>query len=102
MEKGFTRINEKLHKISQNIKKHEKDGKRTTKDDSCIGSSSLTRKVIRGIDDPLLNGTVGDSEGRGRKHRKRSGYASAESGGEGSEQSHGGYAIAGRRWFTKD
>lgn len=102
MEKGLTKFNEKLHKISQNIKKHEKERKRV-KDDSCIGSSSPTRKVIRGIDDPLLNGSISDSSGtRGRRHHRKSGYTSAESGGESSDHGHGGYEIRGRRWVTKE
>ncbi|KAL6011915.1 hypothetical protein ACLOJK_002381 [Asimina triloba] len=102
MEKGFTRFNEKLNKISRNIKKHEKDKK--TKDDSCLSSSSTTRRVIRGIDDPLLNGSFSDNGGlKARKHnRRRSGYTSAESGGESSDQSQGIYEIHGRRWVTKD
>jgi len=104
MEKGFTRFNEKLHKISENIKKHEKEKKRT-KDDSCLGSSSPTRRVIRGIDDPLLTGSFSDSGAtRGRRHRKKSGYRSAESGGESSSDhgQGGGYEIRGRRWITRD
>eukprot|EP00262_Sarcandra_glabra_P008083 TRINITY_DN21272_c0_g1_i4.p1 TRINITY_DN21272_c0_g1~~TRINITY_DN21272_c0_g1_i4.p1 ORF type:complete len:221 (-),score=35.91 TRINITY_DN21272_c0_g1_i4:279-941(-) len=101
MEKGFTRFNEKLHKISQNIKRHEKE-RRRPKDDSCINSSSPARRVIRGIDDPLLNGSISDSGvSRGRKHRRKSGYTSAESG-ESSDQGHGAYEIRGRRWITKD
>ncbi|RYR11372.1 hypothetical protein Ahy_B04g068920 isoform J [Arachis hypogaea] len=106
VEKGITRFNEKLHKISQNIKKHEKD-RRRTKDDSCIVSSSLSpaaKKVIRGIDDPLLNGSISDSGvSRGKKHRRQSGYTSAESGGESSsDQIYGGYQIRGSRWVTKE
>lgn len=102
MEKGLTKFNEKLHKISQNIKKHEKERKRV-KDDSCIGSSSPTRRVIRGIDDPLLNGSVSDSgPSRGRRHHRKSGYTSAESGGESSDHGYGGYEIRGRRWVTKE
>ncbi|PIA46821.1 hypothetical protein AQUCO_01500397v1 [Aquilegia coerulea] len=101
VEKGFTRFNEKLHKISENIKRHDKD-KRRIKDDSCIGSP---RRVIRGIDDPLLNGSFSDSGGvlRAKKHRRKSGYASAESGGESSsDQSYSGYQVRGIRWVTKD
>ena len=103
VEKGITRFNEKLHRISQNIKKHDKD-KRRTKDDSCIVSSSPAKRVIRGIDDPLLNGSISDSGiSRGKKHRRKSGYASAESGGESSsDQSYGGYQIRGHRWVTKE
>lgn len=102
VEKGFTRFNEKLQKISENIKRKDKD-KRRTKDDSCI-TSPPTQSVIRGIDDPLLNGSISDSGvARGKKHRRKSGYTSAESGGESSsDQSYGGYQIRGRRWLTKD
>lgn len=104
VEKGFTRFNEKLHKISENIKKNEKE-RRRIKDDSFIGSSSPTRRVIRGIDDPLLNGgAVSDNiASRGRRHRRKSGYNSAGSGGESSsDHSFGGYEIHGFRWVTKD
>ncbi|PKI33114.1 hypothetical protein CRG98_046489 [Punica granatum] len=103
VEKGITKFNEKLHKISQNIKRHDKD-RRRTKDDSYIASSS-TQRVIRGIDDPLLNGSFSDSGvSRTKKHRRhKSGYTSAESGGESSsDQSYGGYHIRGRRWITKE
>lgn len=104
VEKGITRFNEKLHRISQNIKKNDKDRKRT-KDDSCVASSSSpARRVIRGIDDPLLTGSVSDSGlSRGKKHRRKSGYVSAESGGESSsDQSYGGYQVRGHRWVTKE
>ncbi|XP_064955389.1 protein LAZ1-like isoform X3 [Musa acuminata AAA Group] len=100
MEKGFTRFNEKLHKISENIRKHDK--KLRTKDDSCIGSSPPSRRVVRGIDDPLLYGSNSDSGSkRGRRHRRKSGYTSAE-GGDSSGLGHGRYEIHGRRWITKD
>ncbi|XP_021832920.1 protein LAZ1 [Prunus avium] len=103
VEKGITRFNEKLHKISQNIKRHDKE-KRKTKDDSCISASSPAQKLIRGIDDPLLNGSMSDSSvARGKKHRRKSGYTSAESGGESSsDQSYSGYQVRGLRWVTKD
>jgi hypothetical protein len=102
MEKSITKFNEKLHKISQNIKKHDKE-KRRVKDDSCM-SSSPSRRVIRGIDDPLLNGSFSDSGvTRTKKHRRKSGYTSAESGGESSsDQAYGGFEVRGRRWITKD
>lgn len=99
VEKGFTKFNQKLHKISQNIKKDKKK----IKDDSAIAATS--RREIRGIDDPLLNGSMSDSGvSRGKKHRRKSGYnTSGESGGESSsDQSYGGYHIRGRRWIVKD
>ncbi|KAJ6897284.1 protein LAZ1 [Populus alba x Populus x berolinensis] len=104
VEKGIIKFNEKLHRISQNMKQHNKD-KRRTKDDSCIATSSPTRRVIRGIDDPLLNGSFSDTGvARGKKHhRRKSGYISGESGGESSsDQSYGAYQVRGRRWVTKD
>lgn len=103
VEKGINKFNQKLHKISQNIKRHDKG--RRTKDDSCIATTSPTRRVIRGIDDPLLNGSISDSgSSRRKKHRRKSGYTSAESGGESSsgDQTFGGYQIHGRRWVIKD
>ncbi|XP_019417414.1 PREDICTED: protein LAZ1-like [Lupinus angustifolius] len=104
VEKGITRFNEKLHRISENIKKHDKDGRRT-KDDSSIGSPSPARRVIRGIDDPLLNGSVSDSgilRGKTKKHSRKSGYTSGESGESSSDLSYGDYQIRGRRWVTKE
>ncbi|KAK3195667.1 hypothetical protein Dsin_026977 [Dipteronia sinensis] len=102
VEKGITKFNEKLHKISENMKRHDKD-KRRTKDDSCISTTSPARRVIRGIDDPLLNGSISDSTASRKKHRKKTGYTSAESGGESSsDQTYGGYQVRGRRWITKE
>ncbi|CAN4094152.1 unnamed protein product [Withania somnifera] len=98
VEKGI----QKLHKISQNIKKHDKG--RKTKDDSGVSTSSPTRRVIRGIDDPLLNGSISDSgTSRRKKHHRKSEYTSAESGGESSsEQNFGAIQVRGQRWVTKD
>nr|CAB3471505.1 unnamed protein product [Digitaria exilis] len=96
-------INEKLHMISQNIKKHEK-GKKKTNDDSCISSPTSFNRVISGIDDPLLNGSLSDNSGpkKARRHRRKSGYTSAESGGESSDHGLGGYEIRGHRWITRE
>jgi hypothetical protein len=103
VEKGITRFGEKLHEISQNIKRQDRD-RRKTKDDSYISTSPPARRVIRGIDDPLLTGSMSDSGvTRGKKHRRKSGYTSGESGGESSsDQSYGGYQVRGRRWVTKE
>ncbi|XP_064997856.1 protein LAZ1 isoform X3 [Musa acuminata AAA Group] len=102
MEKGFTRFNRNLHKISENIRKHEKK-KLKTKDDRSTGSTSPSPQVFHGIDDPLLYGSISDSGAkRGRRHRQKSGYTSAESGGDSSDHGHGGYQIYGFRWVTKD
>jgi len=98
VEKGITKFNEKLHNL-----RHDKEKKRT-KDDSCL--SSPARRVIHGIDDPLLNGSISDSGvvARGKKHRRKSGYTSGGSGGESSsDQTYSGYyQTRGDRWVTKD
>ena len=103
VEKGITRFNEKLHTITQNMKKHDMD--RRTRDDSCIVSSPA-KKVIRGIDGLRLDGSVSDSGiSRGKKHRRKSGYTSEESGGESSgDQNYGNgiYQVRGHRWVTKE
>ncbi|CAL9038291.1 unnamed protein product [Musa banksii] len=99
VEKSFTRLNEKLHRISENIKKHDKD-RRKARDDSCI--TSPMRQAVRGIDDPLLNGTTSDGgASRGRQRSRKSGYTS-ESGGESSKQGRGEYEIHGCRWVIRD
>ncbi|XP_072956481.1 protein LAZ1-like isoform X1 [Typha angustifolia] len=99
MEKGFTKFNEKLQKISRNIKNNDKD--KRSKDDSCITMS--TPKSIRGIDDPLLSGSASDSGvSRGRRHRRIVSSTGDESWGENTDQVHGGYQIHGRRWIMKE
>ncbi|KAL2936848.1 Protein LAZ1 [Bienertia sinuspersici] len=103
MEKGITKFNEKLHEISQNIKKRDKD-KKKAKDDSSI-TSSPPRRMIRGIDDPLLNGSMSDSGAsrvRKQKNRKKSGYTSESGGESSSDQIYGAYMIHGRRWVIKE
>ncbi|MBA0823897.1 hypothetical protein Goarm_020591 [Gossypium armourianum] len=93
VEKGITKFNEKLHKIKD---------RRKTKDDSCIATAEP--RVIRGIDDPLLTGSMSDTAvARGKKHCKKSGSTtSAESGDSSCYLNSGGYLIRGRRWVTKD
>lgn len=97
VEKGFTKFNQKLHNISQNIKGHDKE--KGTKNDS-----SPIPKVIRGIDDPLLIGSISDSGSpKKKKHRHKSGYACAENGAESSsEVTFSGYQTHGRRWVVKE
>nr|CAD1844718.1 unnamed protein product [Ananas comosus var. bracteatus] len=97
MEKGFIRFNEKLHKISQKVKKHDKD--RRSKDDSCITAPP----PVRGIDDPLLSGSASDSGvARGRRHRRVIGSVDEESWEDRIEHVHGDYEIRGRRWIMRD
>ncbi|KHF98942.1 Transmembrane protein [Gossypium arboreum] len=96
VEKGITKFNKKLHKISENIKRRRRH-KRKTKDDSCIPTAA--QRVTHDIDDPLLEGSMSDSGIARRKKRDRiSGYSSAETVGEissGDQSSR--YLIRGHR-----
>ncbi|MBA0549567.1 hypothetical protein Golob_020590 [Gossypium lobatum] len=96
VEKGITKFNKKLHKISENIKRRRRH-KRKTRDDSCIPTAA--QRVTRDIDDPLLEGSMSDSGIARRKKRDRiSGYSSVESVGEissGDQSSR--YLIRGHR-----
>ncbi|XP_042405903.1 protein LAZ1-like isoform X1 [Zingiber officinale] len=96
VEKTITKFNEKLHRISQNIKKD----RRKSRDDSSI--LSQPRREILGIDDPLLNGASSDSGAtRGRRHQKKL-VSANESAGDSSEQPPGVFKIQGHRWVIKD
>uniref|UniRef100_M8AWJ9 Protein LAZ1 n=1 Tax=Aegilops tauschii TaxID=37682 RepID=M8AWJ9_AEGTA len=92
-------INEKIHQISQNMKKHDKD---KTNDDSCIDSSRSLHRVISGIDDPLLNGSLSDNSGPKRARRQQRRRLGAGISGESSDHGLGGYEIRGHRWITKE
>ena len=92
-------INEKIHQISQNMKKHDKD---KTNDDSCIDSPRSLHRVISGIDDPLLNGSLSDNSGPKRARRQQRRRLGAGISGESSDHGLGGYEIRGHRWITKE
>lgn len=92
-------INEKIHQISQNMKKHDKD---KTNDDSCIDSPRSLHRVISGIDDPLLNGSLSDNSGPKRARRQQRRRLGAVISGESSDHGLGGYEIRGHRWITKE
>ncbi|CAM0908614.1 unnamed protein product [Alopecurus aequalis] len=99
-------INEKIHRISENIKKHDREKKKkATNDDSCIDSPRSLHRVISGIDDPLLNGSLSDNSGpkKARRQQQRRRSSGTGSGGESSsDQGMGGYEIRGHRWITKE
>ncbi|XP_076907923.1 protein LAZ1-like [Bidens hawaiensis] len=95
VEKGITKFNERLHKISENIKKSDKDQR--TKDDSCINK----QRIIRGIDDPLLNGSFSYS-GDTKKRRHRRSYTSVGENITDQSLNFGRYEVRGSRWVTKD
>jgi hypothetical protein len=91
-----------MKNYTRSHKKIKKNEKKRPKDDSCIVSPPSLKKSIRGIDDPMLNGSFSDSGTTpgGRRNRRRSGYAFVETG-ESSDQGIGGFEIRGHRWVTK-
>eukprot|EP00249_Psilotum_nudum_P021553 c28152_g1_i5 orf=572-2083(+) len=103
VEKGISRLNETIHQLKRNIKSHEKGRRQYTKDDSWLSSSPKSYSSIRGIDDPLLTGSISDSGvGRGTKRKSSLTYGSAESSSESSDQGFGSIRTSGHRWTVKD
>ncbi|KAJ7517936.1 hypothetical protein O6H91_21G047200 [Diphasiastrum complanatum] len=102
MEKGINRLNERLHNLPWGPKHKEKEKRKHTKDDNWLLASSGSEKPpIRGIDDPLLTGSVSDSVvARGRRQREPHGNG-ADSSGESSDQGVSGFKTSGRRWTVR-
>jgi len=94
VEKGFTRINEFW---GGKPKKRQ-----VSKDDSWVASQSgKPKQEVRGIDDPLLTGSISDS-GFWRAKRSNLSYGSADSsGGESSDPGFTGFKTSGKRWTIK-
>ncbi|KAI5061035.1 hypothetical protein GOP47_0023540 [Adiantum capillus-veneris] len=85
VQKGFGRLKATMHR----------DHKKQVKDDSWI-------PTIRGIDDPLLIGSISDSAAGKRKAKKYPyTYKTADSSGESSDQGLGDYHASGHRWTFK-
>lgn len=81
-----------------------------TKDDSSIPSLPPSKRIIRGIDDPLLYGSISDSgisSPKLRTHRRRASCTSfagdiwGENGSSGKVPDNT-FEIRGKRWITKD
>lgn len=99
MERSILRINERLHHLHWVGRRKEKD-KAQVKDDAWLSDSS--HKHVKGIDDPLLTGSVSDS-GLTRTRRPYPSYGTADSSGESSDQGSGIYktSASGRGWAVK-
>ncbi|CAM6119218.1 unnamed protein product [Calypogeia fissa] len=100
MEKGLTKFNETFGQLPW-AKHRKKEEKKVTmvKDDSWLSSSTVRAQAIKGIDDPLLSGSVSDS---GIVRKKSISYGSgAESSGESSDQGTGAFKTRGQRWTIK-
>ncbi|KAG6548161.1 hypothetical protein Mapa_010211 [Marchantia paleacea] len=104
MEKGINKINETFHHLPWGKNRKEKEKEKTksrtmSKDDLFISPQSSFGQPVRGIDDPLLAGSMSDS---GVIRKKSISYGSgAESSGESSDQGLGGFRTGGKRWTVK-
>lgn len=99
-------IMEQGTRIKDNIINPEK----RTKDDSSIPSLPPSKRIIRGIDDPLLYGSTSDSgipTPKLKTHRRRASCTFAgdiwgEGRSSGSKVPDNTFEIRGKRWITKD
>lgn len=93
VEQGFFRLNETIHQFKETMNRNQK---KQIKDDTWLSP-------IKGIDDPLLTGSLSDSgTGRLKKKKHIHAYRSADSAGESSDQGSGRYQASGHRWTLKD
>ncbi|XP_024530263.1 protein LAZ1 [Selaginella moellendorffii] len=113
MEKGINRLNEtlhdKFHQLPGQLPWHGRhrsgDGKgskrlHASKDDAWIRQG--LGGAVRGIDDPLLSGSVSDTGLLRKKFKDSASYGSgAESSGESSDQGGAGFKTGGRRWTLR-
>lgn len=62
VERGFATINKTFHQISENVKPHEKDGKKkkNSKDDSCLVPLSSRTKEFSDVGDDSFQGSMSD------------------------------------------
>lgn len=98
VEKGFTRINETIQFWGG---KHKDKKRQVSKDDTWVASVTTRSQDVRGIDDPLLTGSISDS-GFWKAKRSTLSYGSADSsGGESSDPGFGGFTTGGKRWTIK-
>ncbi|EFJ28171.1 hypothetical protein SELMODRAFT_94216 [Selaginella moellendorffii] len=94
MEKGINRLNETLHDKFHHKRLH------ASKDDAWIRQG--LGGAVRGIDDPLLSGSVSDTGLLRKKFKDSASYGSgAESSGESSDQGGAGFKTGGRRWTLR-
>jgi hypothetical protein len=94
MEKGITRINETIQSWGGS-KLKEKKRHQSNDDLGVVSENDVHIQKFRGIDDPLLTGSISDSKvWRARR-------SNADSSGESSDQGRGGFKTSGKRWTIK-
>jgi hypothetical protein len=94
MEKGITRINETIQSWGGS-KLKDKKRHQSNDDLGVVSENDVHIQKFRGIDDPLLTGSISDSKvWRARR-------SNADSSGESSDQGRGGFKTSGKRWTIK-
>ncbi|KAF2296584.1 hypothetical protein GH714_000359 [Hevea brasiliensis] len=73
VERGIAKINRTFHQISENVKRHEEERKRSSKDDNHLVPLNSWTKEFSEAHDNLLEGSVSDS---GLSNSKRPPYQS--------------------------
>ncbi|GAU47845.1 hypothetical protein TSUD_404220 [Trifolium subterraneum] len=61
VERGISKINKTFHQISENVKRHDEERKRSTKDDSHLVPMRSWRTEFSDVHDKLVEGSVSDS-----------------------------------------
>lgn len=60
VERGIAKINKTFHQISENVKRHEEERRRSAMDDSVIPLNTWTRE-FSDVHDSIPEGSVSDS-----------------------------------------
>nr|GMC51557.1 protein LAZ1 homolog 1 [Ipomoea batatas] len=77
VERGIAKINRTFHEISENVKRHEEERKKNSKDDSClVPLNSWTKEFSDGGDDSL-QGSISDGGSPQVKTLKRTSSSSS-------------------------
>ncbi|XP_016163410.1 protein LAZ1 homolog 1 isoform X3 [Arachis ipaensis] len=75
VERSIAKINKTFHQISENVKRHDEERRRSTKDDSYVVPMRSWRTEYSDVHDGLVEGSVSDSgmpSGKRQQHSKYS------------------------------
>ncbi|XP_057729895.1 protein LAZ1 homolog 1 isoform X1 [Arachis stenosperma] len=75
VERSIAKINKTFHQISENVKRHDEERRRSTKDDSYVVPMRSWRTEYSDVHDGLVEGSVSDSgmpSGKRQQHSKDS------------------------------
>lgn len=61
VERGIAKINKTFHQISENVKRHEEERRRNTKDDSYVIPLNSWSREFSDVHDNLIDGSYSDS-----------------------------------------